>query len=427
MTENEMFTRALNLGDGWEVQNVEFDLEAKELCVHIRTLKGSLHTCNHCGKRGCVIQDHKKEREWRHMNFFQFKTVLIGKPPRVRCEDCKTPKVAEIPWARERSGYSLYFEALMVVLAKAMPMKSVSNLLGEHDTTLWPILHHYVDEAREEQNWEDVKRIAIDETSRAKGHTYVSLILDLDTRKVLHVADGKDQKTLLDFKGELLRKGGNPAEIEELCMDMSPSFIAGAKRYFPEVQVTFDKFHVMKIINTAVDETRRTEQRTVAALKNSRYSWLKNEENLTPKQKEKLIALRDEDSKTAHAYHLKLTFAKLWEQENPEAAKDFLEDWFDWADHTPLPAMVKAAKTIRQHEEGILRWFTSNVTNGILESINGLVQSAKRRARGYRSTKNLKTMIYLIAGGLKLNIVDLFNEKRTKNRLEPQPAHLTGT
>lgn len=190
-------------------------------------------------------------------------------------------------------------------------------------------------------------------------------------------------------------------------MDMSPSFIAGAKRYFPHVEVTYDKFHVMKIINTAIDETRRKEQRSVSALKDSRYAWLKNEENLTAKQKEKLISLKDEDLKTAKAYHLKITFNKLWEQESPEKAKEFLDSWYYWATHSQIPDMVKAAKTIRQHEQGILRWFTSKVTNGILEAINGLVQSAKRRARGYRSIKNLETMIYLIAGGLKLKTVEI--------------------
>ena len=407
MTENEIFTRALNLGSGWEVYDVVFHPEDKELRIHIRTIKGSLHRCGTCGKADCRMYDHGEEREWRHMNFFQYRAVLIGKPPRVRCENCNKPKTADLSWARERSGFSLYFEALMVLLAKAMPMNEVSRLLGEHDTTLWPILHHYVDEARQEQKWKDVKRIAIDETSRAKGHDYVSLIMDLDTRKVLHVAEGKGQHTLLDFKGQLLKKCGHPDDIEELCMDMSPSFIAGAKTYFPRVEITYDKFHVMKIINTAVDETRRKEQRTVSDLKNSRYAWLKNEENLTDKQRETLIRLKDEDLKTAKAYHLKLTFSKVWEQGNAEAAKVFLDDWYYWATHSQIPDMVKAAKTIRQHEQGILRWFTSNVTNGILEAINGLVQSAKRRARGYRSVKNLKTIIYLIAGGLTLKTVEI--------------------
>ena len=314
---------------------------------------------------------------------------------------------AEIPWARERSCFSLYFEAFMVLLAKAMPENEVSRLLGEHDTTLWPILNHYVNEAKENQTFKGVKRIAIDETSPAKGHQYVSLIMDLDTRKVLHVADGKGQQTLLDFKGELLKKCGYPDYIEELSMDMSPSFIAGAKTYFPQVEIRFGKFHVMKIINTAVDEAQWKEPRKVFDLKNSRYVWLENEDHLTTKQRETMIRQKDEDLKTAKAYHLKLAFSKLWEQENTEMAKKFLDDWYYWETHSQIPDMIKASKTIRQHELGILRWFTSKVTNGIMEIINGLVHSAKRRAWGFRSVKNLTTIIYLIAGGLTLNIVSI--------------------
>lgn len=114
-----------------------------------------------------------------------------------------------------------------------MPVNEVSRLLGEYDTTMWPILLHYFDEANEKQILKNVKRIAIDETSRAMGHQYVSLILDLVIRKVLHVAEGKRQQTLLDFKGQLLKKCGHPDDIDELCMDMPPRFIAGAKIYFP--------------------------------------------------------------------------------------------------------------------------------------------------------------------------------------------------
>jgi len=104
------------------------------------------------------------------------------------------------------------------------------------------------------------------------------------------------------------------------------------------------------------------------------------------------MKLKDEDLKTAKAYHLKIAFSKFWEHETPESAKVFLDQWYYWATHSRIPDMIKAAKTIRRHEKGILRWFTSRVTNGIVEAINGLIQSAKRRARGYRSVTNLKTM-----------------------------------
>ncbi|WP_220031450.1 transposase [Paenibacillus sp. S25] len=118
-------------------------------------------------------------------------------------------------------------------------------------------------------------------------------------------------------------------------------------------------------------------------------------------------SLKDEDLKTAKAYHLKLTFSKLWKQETPEKAEVFLDSWYFWATHNQIPDMVKSAKTIRQHATGILKWFTSKITNGIMEVINGLIQCAKRRAHGYRSLKNLKTTIYLFAGRLKLKKVEI--------------------
>lgn len=287
-----------------------------------------------------------------------------------------------------------------------MPVKKVESLVDEHDTTLWAILHYYVEEAREREDYSNVQNVGFDETSRKKGHDYVSVFMDLDQRKVISVADGKDHQTLNQFKQDLMAHGGHPDEIKELSIDMSPAFIKGAVEKFTNASITFDKFHVMKIINRALDETRRKEQKYHPELKHSRYAWIKNEENLNQKQKETLYKLKDQDLKTAKAYQLKVAFQRFWDQA-PHEAEAYLDEWLSWARRSQIPDMVAAAKTIHQHREGILRWFTSKVNNGILEATNGLIQAAKRQARGYRSTKNLKAMIFLIAGGLELKVTSI--------------------
>ena len=159
----------------------------------------------------------------------------------------------------------------------------------------------------------------------------------------------------------------------------------------------------MQVINDAVDQVRREEQTSEPALKGSRYVWLKHPPNLTASQEATLDRLKDRKLKTVRAYHLRLTFQEFWTQPL-EHAEDFLRRWFFWATHSRLEPMRDAAYTLKRHWDGVLRWFTSQIRTGVLEGINSLVQAAKARARGYRTSRNLITMIYLIAGKLKFDL-----------------------
>lgn len=185
---------------------------------------------------------------------------------------------------------------------------------------------------------------------------------------------------------------------------MSPAFIRGIEEYFPKAEITFDKFHVMKLVGEAVDEVRVQEQKQRPELKKTKYIWLKNESNLKAEQKQTLSRLKDSNLLTGRAYRLKLALQEFWT--TPHIFADvFLREWIGWAARPKLPPMMSLAKTIKQHEEGILRWFHSKMTNGLLEGINGLVQAAKRRARGYRNVENLIAMVYMTANKLRLPVL----------------------
>lgn len=180
---------------------------------------------------------------------------------------------------------------------------------------------------------------------------------------------------------------------------MSKAFIKGAQENFPEARITFDKFHVMKLVNTAVDEVRRNEQKTCTDLKHTRYVWLKNEQNLTKTQKEKLNRLKDCDLDTAKAYRMRIAFQELFRYPS-QIGQMALEDWLSWASRCRLKPMIAVSKTIRAHLSGITHWFHSKLNNGLLEGINSIFQAAKRKARGYRSDRNIIAMIYLLHGKL---------------------------
>ena len=400
MKDVDIFQMALGLTPPWEVESCEFSPEKKRLDIRLSFPRGSVFVCPECGKGGLTAYD-TTDKSWRHLNFFQHEAWLSARVPRVKCERCGVRLVC-VPWARPGSGFTLLFEALVMSLVKAMPVKTLAEKIGESDTRIWRMFRHYVDEARERQSHADVSSFGVDETACKRGHNYVSVFVDMATHRVLFATEGKDAATLERFKADFEAHGGDPEQVGEVCCDMSQAFVAGVEKNFPKAHITFDRFHIMKVLNEAVDEVRREEAKTRSELAKSRYVWLKNPGNLRQGQKEQLAALTLPrlNLKTARAWHIKLNFQELFQQP-PEEAQGFLKRWYFWATHSRLEPIKRAAATIRRHWDGILRWFTSKLTNGILEGLNSLIQAAKSRARGYRTTTNLIAMIYLL--GAKLN------------------------
>ena len=404
MRDIDLFQMALGLTPPWTVQSSEFDPEKKRLDITLAFPRGSCFACPKCGHGGLVAHDTVK-KTWRHMNFFQHEAYLSAKVPRIRCKKCGSTRLVEVPWARAGSGFTLLFEALVMTLAKAMPIRTLAQYINEHDTRLWRIIHHYVNQGRAHADYSNVSEVGFDETASKRGHNYVSLFVDLSEPRVMFATEGKDASTVAQFKEDLIAHSGKEENIKQMCCDMSPAFIKGVEDNFPDAELTFDKFHIMKIINEAVDRVRRAEQKEHPELVRSRYIWLKNPDKLTKNQTSKLekLTLKRVNLKTSRAYHIKLNFQEIFNQP-PESAEALLKKWFFWATHSRLQPIIDAAYTIKRHWNGVLQWFKSKINNGVLEGINSLIQASKARARGYRTTKNLIAMIYLIGGKLDFNL-----------------------
>ena len=397
MRDAELFQMALGLSFPWKVMSSDFDAQAGRLDIRIDFPRGSRFCCPTCGTSGPAYDT--REMTWRHLNFFQHEAHLHARVPRVQCSRCG---VKRVPWARDGSGFTLLFEALIIAMARTMPVRTVARMVGEHDTRLWPIVHHYVETARDAADHSEVTRVAFDETAARRGHDYVTLFADLDKRRVLFA--GKDSATVAAFAADLTAHGSDPQAVAEVCIDMSQAFIKGVTEHLPQAGITFDKFHAIAIVNEAVDKVRRSEQKSRPELKNTRYIWLKNTTNLTGFQADTLDDLSQSNLKTARAYRIRLAFQELYSQPSGEDAEAYLKKWYFWATHSRLPPIIEAAKTVKRHWDGILRWFETTIANGFMEAINSLVQAAKAKARGYRSTRNLKAIIYLIAGKLEIQV-----------------------
>lgn len=403
MEINDLFALALGVKEPWYVAKIDLSPKDKRLEIALDFRRGGTFLCPECGAEGCKAYD-TEERSWRHLNFFEFATVLRARVPRIDCGKCGK-RLVEVPWARPGSGFTLLFEALLMAMAPNMPMAAAARLLGEHDTRLWRVVHHYVDQARARRDDAEVTRVGVDETAARRGHDYISVFVDLDVPRVLFATAGRDHTTVEAFANDLKAHGGDAANVEEVCSDMSAAFIKGVTESLPGAAITFDKFHLKKIITEAVDKTRRAERSAFPELKGMRYALVRNEETMSDEQLDFVasLLLRKPTMKTARAVHLKLSFDDLYTMRSERSAARYLTRWCNWATRSRVPAMIDAARTIRRHWKGVLRWFTSKITNGILEGINSLIQAAKAKARGYRSTRNLIAMTYLIAGRLDFN------------------------
>lgn len=404
MRDTDLFQLALGLKPPWQVSSSTFNPDQKRLDIKIDFPRGSTFTCPECEQVDLKSYD-TVEKSWRHLNFFQHEAYLIARVPRIDCPKCGVRLIEDLPWARRDSGFTLLFEAMIMTLVKSMPVKTLAVFVGEHDTRLWRILHHYVDYGRAHADQSSVKKVGVDETSSKRGHNYVSLFVDLEEARILFATEGKDASTVERFQQDLVAHNGAPEAISEFCSDMSPAFIKGVTTFFPGAHLTFDKFHIMKIINEAVDEVRRQEQKERPELIRTRYIWLKNQNNLKPAQLKTLEELKVKklNLKTSRAYHLRLNFQEFFTQPI-ETAESFLKKWYFWATHSRMEPMKEAAYTIKRHWNGVLRWSHSKISNGMLEGFNSLIQSAKTRARGYRTTRNLIAMIYLIGGKLNFGL-----------------------
>ena len=394
----DIFSIALGLDKPWFIKQVEFDKSNSQLDIHIGFTKGfkfSMPDGNNYSAYDTV------ERSWQHLNFFQHKCYLHAKVPRVKQSDGSI-QTQTVPWARKGSGFTLLFEAYsMLLIENEMPVNKVGKVLGVYPKRLWNVFDYWIGIAHNKDEIEDLIQVGFDETSKKKHHDYVTTMVDLDTRRVLYATEGKGADCIERSVDYLESKNVKKENIKQVCIDMSPTFISGCSNYLPDAEVTFDKFHVTKEVNKAMDTLRKLERVGNNMLKHHKYTFLKNK--LTPKIKAERDSLLEMYPKLGEGYRLKQMFRDFWDIKNKEEAESYLAFWCDIAEDSKIFPFQKVVKTIKAHWSGIINYIESQVSNGILEGLNSKIQLAKKRARGYTNTTNFINMIYFTCGKLKFD------------------------
>lgn len=404
MNSNQIFEMALGLQKPWYVKEIKMGLpEGKtqgQIDIYLDFEKGFKFK----DKTGNAQKTHDTvERTWQHLNFFQHTCYLHARVPRIINSEEKVVNV-EVPWARPGSGFTLLFEAFsMLLIESEMPVNKAADIVGVYAQRLWTIFNYWISKAFHANDPSGTEIIGIDETSTKKGHHYVTVAVDMEQRRVIYATPGKGAECITKLKDHLEEKGAPKEQIKQACIDMSPAFISGIMDNFPKAEITFDKFHTVKIINEAMDKVRKLERLEFAMLKGHKYTFLKQDKDLTEKGKEAKYAILNLYPVMADAYRLKEMFNEFWDFKTIEEAGGFLAYWCDLVEESGIQPFKKAANTLLAHWTGIVNYAKSRITNGILEGINSKIQLAKKRARGYRNVNNFINMIYFIAGKLKFD------------------------
>lgn len=409
MFTQQLFELALNIQDPWYIKDIQFSAENKRLDIHIDFHRGAIFHYESTDEN--INGDFKvydtTEKQWRHLNFFEHECYLHARVPRLDISDTIKRQVNP-PWSGLANGFTLLFESLVLQLTSHMPVHTVSRIIGESDHKIWSLIERYVNAALARNDYSELKAVGMDETSQRKGHDYITLFVDLLKKRTVFIAEGNDQTTVKAFTDDLKAHNGSPQAITDVSCDMWPAFIRGVEDNFPDAKITFDRFHIMKVINTAVDTVRKQEVKNCAMLKGTKYIFLKNEKNLTAAQRKR----RDELSisrlnlKSIKALHIRENFQEIYKMPTPELFESMLKRWYFWATHSRIQPIIDAAKTIKAHWDGVVQWKKSHIDNGLLEGLNSLIQAAKAKARGFSTFRYFRIVAFLITGRLdfaKLN------------------------
>jgi transposase len=399
MQTEQLFEAALGVSTPWYVRETRFDVEARTLTIYVDFRAGSRFSypgvaCEH------PVHDTQIKR-YRHLNFFQHECFLEVRVPRVKLPDGAV-RLIEPPWAGKLSGFTLLFEALVLSLCREMPFAAVARLVGESRHRVAAIAERYVELALAAADFSEVHEIAVDETSKARGHDYVTVAADAERRAVIFVTETREAQAIERLAVDLTAHGGDPEAIRAVSIDMSPAYIKGVGTYLPNAAVTFDKFHVIAHASHALDLTRRAEQKRDPELKGLRWALLKDRNRLSDARRADLDALLANltTKRTARAWQYREDLRTILNRKQVNVVRDLLRQWCTNVMRSKVEPMKAVAQMIRKHLEGIVAWARTRMTNGFLEALNGLFQAAKRKARGYRRLSTIRTVIFLIAGKL---------------------------
>lgn len=374
------------------------EYKGNTIILHVQT-KERIKTCPKCGKRHFVKNGYRF-RDFVGLPIGGKRVIIRMKVQRYKCMDCDFDQQERIPFATGSRSYTHRFAKYVVDLLRGMTLQDVSNHLGVSWDTVKEIHSTYLERHYSPPSLEGVENIGIDEFAIRKGHVYKTIVVDLDSGRILYVGDGKGTDALAGFWKKVKRKG---VRIRHVATDLSAAFIASVMENCPEAALVFDHFHVVKLMNEKLDDIRRkaysmekdVNRRKV--LKGTRYLLLGNGADIFDKQyKTRLDNALAMNEPLSKAYYLKEQLREIWMQPMKSMAEEVLDDWVRQAEQSKITQLVKMAVTMKAYRRGILAWYDCHLSTGKVEGINNKIKVMKRNAYGFRDDRYFTLRLYAL-------------------------------
>jgi transposase len=350
--------------------------------------------CSACGSAD-VIRRGEVPRTFLSLPIGCKPTAVALRVPRVECRRCGVARQVKIRFAEGRRTYTRAFERYVIEMGRRMTILGLAVHLGVGWDLIKDVLKRDLSRRFARPKLKRLRRIAVDEFAVAKGHRYMTTVLDLDSGAVVFVGDGKAGSALKPFWKRLRPSG---AKIEAVAMDMSAAYRKAVRENLPKAVIVFDRFHISKLFNEKLTELRRDLHREAAGplqrrvLKGARWLILKAPANLDEAKDEKRRlkeALKLNESLAA-AYYMKEELRWFWRQPGKTFATIFLDGWLRRAAASGIKALQQMAKTLALHRSGLLAYYDAWITSGPLEGTNNKIKTLKRVAYGYRDHEFFK-------------------------------------
>ena len=382
------------------------DLDYGTATIHIESRRKCGYLCPCCGS-SCKVHQYER-RPLRHVSFLNMECYLDVKVPKLHCEKCGKYVQLPFPLADPRVSYTKTFASAVLTRLYRDTVTATARALKVGRHVVSEILHKYISKMMENLDLSNVSKIYIDEIQFGHGQNYITVVSD-QTKRVVFMCKDHDADTLRQFKEWLIGHGGDPNDIVAVSADMSRAYESGVTEHFPNADIIFDRFHMVKSVNEAVDKVRKRTMRKLSdedksAVGKAKYTVLYRERNHNEKHEERMMNIRIFNPELALAFDMKEGFCDILESKTKSQAKMKFEEWYHNVILYGAKEMKAKAEMFRSKLERILCWYDHKISNGFAEGLNARLQKAKSAAFGFRKIENFIGLCFFRFGNLPVSI-----------------------
>jgi len=398
------YSQLLGIDSPWMVESIKLNVAYKTVNVEVVYKSDADVYCSVCNEIS-QKKDHAKKRTWRHLDTMQFGTFIHAQIPRANCDRHGVRNIS-VPWSEPHSRFTQLFIRFAIDVIKACGnLSDAMSLLRLSWDEVHLIQQKAVERGMRRRKNKHIKYLGIDEKSFRKGRNFVTVLNDLENQKVLDVAQGKSMETADELFQSLSVRTRN--SVRAVAADMAVVYTQAIQKNLPEADIVYDKFHLARYLNEAVESVWQSENRDLRRKNNNSISgtkvlWLKNPANHTDNQEERFRNIKLKLYKVGRAWQIKEAFRNFWTYKYKGYAKRFFKRWYFWATHSRLKPIIRAAKALKRHLEYMLTYLEHRITNAGSEGINSRIQGIKARARGFRNFQHYRSSILFHLGNLDL-------------------------